>query len=82
MNSECCRYTLVFNGEIYNHWDVREELLAKGYEFISKSDTETLLYAYIEFGEEIFKKLNGIFAFALFGRHEDGLQQTWHLCSL
>ena len=60
------KFALVFNGEIYNHWDIREELLAKGYEFISKSDTETLLYAYIEFGEEIFKKLNGIFAFALF----------------
>lgn len=59
------RYCIIFNGEIYNHWDIRKELLSK-YTFKSNSDTETLLYGYVEFGIDILNKLNGIFAFAIF----------------
>lgn len=54
-----------FNGEIYNFQELREAL-SKTYEFRSTSDTEVLLYAYREWGIECVKKLNGIFAFALY----------------
>ncbi len=56
---------IVFNGEIYNHLDLRVELGAKGHVFCSTSDTETLLHAYAEWGEAMLEKLNGIFAFAI-----------------
>lgn len=65
MISKCGHYVIVFNGEIYNHWEIRHELLGK-YDFISTSDTETLLYAFIEYGETVLSKLNGIFAFAIY----------------
>src|SRR5579872_5265090 len=59
------RFTIVFNGEIYNHLEVRHELEAKGYQYKSRSDTETILYAYKEWGEECFKKFLGMFAIAI-----------------
>jgi len=59
------RYTIVFNGEIYNHRSVRAELAAKGYVYRSQSDTETILYAYQEWGEECFKKFLGMFSVAI-----------------
>ena len=61
-------YVLVYNGEIYNHWEIREKLEKRGVKFVTTSDTETLLEGYIKYGEEIFKELNGIFAFALFDK--------------
>jgi asparagine synthase (glutamine-hydrolysing) len=57
---------LVFNGEIYNHWEIRQELITLGVEFNSTSDTETIIEGYVKYGAEIFEKLNGIFALALF----------------
>jgi asparagine synthase (glutamine-hydrolysing) len=65
MSSEDNRYVIIFNGEIYNHLDIRRELLTNRV-FKSSGDTETVLYAYIQYGESIFEKLNGIFAFAIF----------------
>ncbi len=59
------RYIMIFNGEIYNHEDFRPDL-EKKYNFISSSDTETVLYGYIEYGKSFFKKLNGIFALSIF----------------
>ncbi|TAM97758.1 MAG: asparagine synthase (glutamine-hydrolyzing) [Chitinophagaceae bacterium] len=59
-------YVIIFNGEIYNHPDIRKELVNLGYQFHSTSDTETLLYGYIHYKEEILNKLNGIFAFAIY----------------
>src|SRR3989344_320420 len=56
---------IVFNGEIYNFQDVRKELSERGYSFHSESDTEVLLAAYHADGPECLKKLNGIFAFAI-----------------
>ena len=67
MQDKSGRYVIIFNGEIYNHLEIREKLESK-YEFISKSDTETLLYGFIEFGDEILNMLNGIFAFAIYDR--------------
>lgn len=61
-------YIIVFNGEIYNHIEIRNELIKEGFKFKSNSDTETLLYGYVKWGVEILKKLNGIFAFAIFDK--------------
>ncbi|MEG1482301.1 asparagine synthase (glutamine-hydrolyzing) [Clostridium sp.] len=60
------KYTLVYNGELYNTEDLRSELMAKGFIFDSYSDTEVLLTSYICFGIDCLKKLNGIFAFAIY----------------
>ncbi|QDV26813.1 asparagine synthase (glutamine-hydrolyzing) [Aureliella helgolandensis] len=56
-------HTLVFNGEIYNYLELREELVAKGHHFETASDTEVLLKGLIEWGEDCLNKLNGMFAF-------------------
>lgn len=61
------RYVIIFNGEIYNHLDIRESML-KDQIFRSTGDTETVLYACIRYGTDILNKLNGIFAFALYDR--------------
>ena len=63
MISEDERYVLIFNGEIYNHWELRKKL-KKTYSFKSTSDTETILYFLIENGTELLNDINGIFAFA------------------
>ena len=65
MHSADGNWTIIFNGEIYNHLDIRKELESK-YVFKSSGDTETLLYAFIEYGIEVLKRLNGIFSFAIF----------------
>ena len=56
---------LVYNGEIYNHNELRSQLKALGYSFKSKSDTEVLLNAYLEWGEDCVNKLNGMWAFVI-----------------
>lgn len=58
-------YVLVYNGELYNTEEIREELKWKGYSFEGWSDTEVLLTSYVEWGEACTEKLNGIFAFAV-----------------
>lgn len=59
------RYVLAFNGEIYTHQTIRDEL-ADRVTFRSSSDTETLLHGLIHFGEDLLPRLNGIFAFAFY----------------
>ena len=59
------RYVIVYNGELYNTAEIRDELIARGCEFQGHSDTEVVLKAYAEFGSECVYKLNGIFAFAV-----------------
>jgi asparagine synthase (glutamine-hydrolysing) len=66
MVSECGNYVLIFNGEIYNHLELREELKFKN--FKGHSDTETLLYLLIEKGIDAIGLLNGIFGFAFFSK--------------
>jgi asparagine synthase (glutamine-hydrolysing) len=57
---------IVFNGEIYNAFDFRDELIAKGYQFRSRTDTEVLLYLYQEYGVEgMLKRINGMFAIVI-----------------
>ncbi len=62
------RYTLVFNGEIYNFKELRNKLRNKGYSFSTSSDTEVLLYQLIEFGEAGINELNGFFGFAFYDK--------------
>ena len=62
------RYTLVFNGEIYNYKTLRKILERKGYSFKTSSDTEVLLFHLIEFGESGIHDLNGFFGFAFYDK--------------
>jgi asparagine synthase (glutamine-hydrolysing) len=57
--------TIVFNGEIYNYVELRDELMAHGHRFTSESDTEVLLRAYLEWGVECLPRLNGMWAFVI-----------------
>ncbi len=57
---------LVFNGEIYNYIEVREKLRNKGYQFRTDSDTEVIINAYLEYGDECVHQFNGMWAFALY----------------
>jgi asparagine synthase (glutamine-hydrolysing) len=66
-------YALVYNGELYNTEELRRELLARGYRFESRSDTEVLLTSYIEWGSDCVRRLNGIFAFAVWDEREQKL---------
>jgi asparagine synthase (glutamine-hydrolysing) len=64
------RYVMVYNGEVYNFQELRAELEACGYWFRSKTDSEVVLNALAEWGAEAVRKLNGMFAFALWDRKE------------
>src|SRR5450755_3873102 len=61
---------LVYNGEIYNYGDLRIQLEARGHRFQSKSDTETIVHLYEEYGEECVLQLRGMFAFALWNSNK------------
>jgi asparagine synthase (glutamine-hydrolysing) len=69
------RYTMVFNGEIYNYQEIRDELLAKGHAFRGHSDTEVMLAAFQEWGPEVsIARASGMFAIALWDGQEDRLR--------
>ncbi len=61
---------IIYNGEVYNHADYREELEAKGYVFQNRSDTETILHLYEEYGSKCVDKLRGMFAFAIWDKNK------------
>ena len=65
MYSDDGTVAIVFNGEIYNFMELRDELIAKGYVFKTRCDTETILHGYEEWGEGVTEKLRGMFAFAI-----------------
>lgn len=67
------RYHLVFNGEIYNYIELREEMRARGEIFTTASDSEVLLRAYILWGEACLNRLRGMFAFLIWDDHEKRL---------
>ncbi len=69
---ETKRFQLVFNGEIYNYKELRQEL-ASGYNFITRSDTEVLLAAFLKWGKACLQHLNGMFAFAIWDAKEKKL---------
>ncbi|NJB68696.1 asparagine synthase (glutamine-hydrolysing) [Desulfobaculum xiamenense] len=62
------RVAVVFNGEIYNHHELRDELISRGHRFRGTSDTMILPAAYLEWGDGFVERLNGMFAFALYDR--------------
>jgi asparagine synthase (glutamine-hydrolysing) len=59
---------IVYNGEVYNHADYREELIAKGHIYETHCDTETILHLFEEYGERCVEKLRGMFAFSIWNR--------------
>ncbi len=64
------RWHLVFNGEIYNYLELREELVALGHDFVTEGDAEVLLHAWAQWGESALDRLNGMFAFAIWDEQE------------
>jgi asparagine synthase (glutamine-hydrolysing) len=73
MSSEDGKYWIVFNGEIYNYIELKAELIQLGYKFISESDTEVLLHAFIHYGQECLNKLTGQFVFAIWNNESEEL---------
>ncbi|RSK36029.1 asparagine synthase (glutamine-hydrolyzing) [Hymenobacter metallilatus] len=73
MTDESGRYTIVFNGEIFNFKELRQKLVAKGHRFHSQTDTEVVLHLYMAEGRNFLKKLNGFFDFAIYDKEEDSV---------
>lgn len=73
MHSPCGRYTLVFNGEIYNYRELREQLAAKGHTFRTTSDTEVILTLFSEQGLQMLPRLRGMFAIAIWDNQHQTL---------
>lgn len=71
MISQDEKYVITYNGEIYNFAEIKKDLLLKGYVFKSKTDTEVILNGFIEYGEKIVEKFNGMFAFAIYDKLND-----------
>ena len=75
MSSQDGAIVLVYNGQIYNHLELKAELEAQGYGFRSRTDTEVLLRGYEAWGLDVIERLNGMFAFGLW----DGRTRTLYL---
>lgn len=73
MQSADARFAITYNGEIYNYLELKEELKRLGYQFATRSDTEVVLKAYEAWGAACLKRLNGIFAFAIWDDYKKEL---------
>lgn len=65
------RYVIVYNGELYNTKELKDNLISKGYDFSTTCDTEVVLNSFIEYGKECVNMFNGIFAFAIYDKNND-----------
>ena len=63
-------FCISYNGEIFNYIEIRNELISKGHSFQTQSDTEVLVKGYAEWGSDLYAKLEGMWAFALFSKKE------------
>lgn len=75
ISNEDASLQIVFNGEIYNHQELRKELEARGHRYRTRSDTETIVHLYEEYGDACVKHLRGMFAFAIW----DGSQRRLYI---
>ena len=66
------KYVIIYNGELYNTKELRDDLISKGYTFSTSCDTEVVLNSYIHYGDDCVNLLNGIFAFAISQNGEAG----------
>lgn len=73
MTDSSGRYTIIQNGETYNYIELRDELRAKGYTFHTQTDTEVVLNGYIEWGEGVLSRMNGMFALAIYDQEKQVL---------
>ena len=73
MSSDDNNVTLVFNGEIYNHVELRDQLIGLGHHFTTACDTEVVLHAFVEWDTACIEKLRGMFAFAVWGESRQRL---------
>src|ERR1043165_1064116 len=73
MKSNDGRFVVMLNGEIYNYRELRQQLQSKGHQFHTQTDTEVLIEAWSEWGEQCLDRLNGMFAFALWDERERAL---------
>ena len=71
--SEDKNLVLLFNGEIYNYKEIKEDLIAKGHSFYTHSDSEVLIHLYEEEGEDMLSKLRGMFSFTIYNKLEASL---------
>ena len=71
LRSSCGRFALVANGEIYNHVELRDELVAQGARFATQSDSEVILQGYAAWGRDVLTRLEGMYAFALHDAEQD-----------
>src|SRR5207253_10998100 len=76
INNEDESVRIVFNGEIYNEQELRVDLEARGHRYRTKSDTETIVHLYEEYGRDCVKHLRGMFAFAIWDRRKRNLFVT------
>lgn len=68
MSDTSQNYWIIFNGEIYNYLELRKELQSKGYKFRSMTDTEVIIYSYIEWGSDCLERFNGMWAFTIYDK--------------
>ncbi len=73
MQDRSGRYFIIYNGEVYNFIEIRKELIKKGYLFNSNTDTEVVLYSYIEWGESCLERFNGLWSFCIYDLKEESL---------
>ncbi|MCD8315317.1 MAG: asparagine synthase (glutamine-hydrolyzing) [Firmicutes bacterium] len=73
MKNEDGHVVIVFNGEIYNFMELRDDLIEKGHVFKTRCDTEVVLHGYEQYGEDIVKKLRGMFAFVIWDANAETL---------